>query len=630
MNISTDSFDPLETLENQALFKKLVGWYHDDIGHVEKWRKNAQEDYDFYNGRQWNEQDLAVLREQNRPVMTFNRIAPLINAVIGTERNNKRQVQFIPRQEGAAFANQILTGAAEWFRDEADGEYEDSDAFQDAIICGMGWTDTRLDYEQDPQGKPVIARLDPMKMIWDASAVKPNLIDAQRLWYIDEKPLDVAREMFPHVHWSDLHADWVKHQTFMHQTSADDGQSYRGDVEEGYQRPKMVTLAECRWFEREVVYKVLDPLSGKFVDYSEQDFQNLRKEFPQIQATRLTRKIVKRAFLGRKLLEAPDKPLVPAGQLGWECITGSFDKLSRHFYGIVKPTKDPQRWANKYFSQVMHLLNSQSKGGIMAERDAFDDDRQATESWARADSITWLKSGAVSGGRIQPKPVAQFPQGFFQLFNEAKSAIEQVTGLSSEFVGTRAVNQPGILEEQRRQSSLNLLASFFDALRRYRQRQGKIILYLIQNYLSDGRLVRIAGEENAQYVPLTREMITSLEYDIVVDDAPTSLNEKERTFAIIMQLLPLMQSFITPEIMLDLLRYSPLPASLIHKIACRAQANEVAHNVQAQSLEGQNAPHSAGGHFSDAGELSGGTRGVLNAQIEQLVQALLQKANAQG
>ncbi|WP_375614099.1 portal protein [Bartonella sp. AC151YNML] len=586
MNMSTNSsFDQIETLENQALFKKLVGWYQDDITHVEKWRKNAQEDYDFYNGRQWNEQDLAVLHEQNRPVMTFNRIAPLINAVIGAERNNKRQVQFIPRQEGAAFANQILTGAAEWFRDEADGEYEDSDAFQDAIICGMGWTDTRLDYEQDPQGKPIIARLDPMKMVWDASAVKSNLIDAQRLWYIDEKPLAVAQEMFPNVHWSDLHADWVKHQSFLHLTSSGVTQNYQVEGEEAscYQRPKMVTLAECRWFEREVVYKVLEPQSGKFIDYSEQDFQNLSKTFPHVQATKLTRKIVKRAFLGRKLLEAPDKPLVPPNQLGWECITGTFDKLSRQFYGIVKPTKDPQRWANKYFSQVMHLLNSQSKGGIMAERDAFDDDRQAVESWARADSITWLKSGAVSGGRIQPKPVAQFPQGFFQLFNEAKSALEQVTGLSSEFVGTRAVNQPGILEQQRRQSSLNLLASFFDGLRRYRQRQGKIILYLIQNYLSDGRLVRIAGDENAQYVPLTREMVTSLEYDIVVDDAPTSLNEKERTFALIMQLLPLMQNFATPEIMLDLLRYSPLPASLIHKIAIKAQnALQEEQNASAQ------------------------------------------------
>ncbi|AGF76354.1 portal protein [Bartonella vinsonii] len=615
MNISTDSFNSLETLEDQALFKKLVGWYHDDIAHVEQWRKNAQEDYDFYNGRQWNEQDLAVLREQNRPVMTFNRIAPLVNAVIGAERNNKRQVQFIPRQEGAAFANQILTGAAEWFRDEADGEYEDSDAFQDAIICGMGWTDTRLDYEEDPQGKPVIARLDPMKMVWDASAVKQNLIDAQRVWYIDEKPLHVAREMFPNVHWSDLNADWVKQHTFSHQTDHSEGKIYEGEGEDGtdFQSPKRVTLAECRWFEREVVYKVLDPQSGKYTDYSEQDFQVLCKDFPFLQATRLTRKIVKRAFLGKKLLEAPDKPLVPPQQLGWECITGYFDKLSRQFYGIVKPTKDPQRWANKYFSQVMHLLNSQSKGGIMAERDAFDDDRQAVESWARADSITWLKSGAVSGGRIQPKPVAQFPQGFFQLFNEAKNAITQVTGLSSEFVGTRAVNQPGILEEQRRQSSLNLLASFFDGLRRYRQRQGKIILYLIQNYLSDGRLVRIAGDENAQYVPLTREMITSLEYDIVVDDAPTSLNEKERTFALIMQLLPLMQNFATPDIMLDLLRYSPLPASLIHKIALKTQRQNALQEAQ------------------DAAFLSGGAGGAQsgNADVERMVQTLLQMAKTQ-
>lgn len=572
-------------IEHQALFKQLVSWYHDDIAHVEQWRKNAQEDYNFYNGRQWNEQDLAVLQEQNRPVMTFNRIAPLVNAVIGAERNNKRHVQFIPRQEGAALTNQILTGAAEWFRDEADGEYEDSDAFQDAIICGMGWTDTRLDYDDDPKGKPVISRLDPMKMVWDASAVKPNLIDAQRVWYIDEKPLSVAREMFPGVDWRDLDADWVKHPILGHM--CDDAmlsdQNDKGD-DLSQENSKMVTLVECRWFEREVVYKISDPQTGKLLDYSEAEFQNIKRERPYIQATRFMKKVVKRAFLGKKLLESPDKPLVPPHQLGWECITGYFDKLSRQFYGIVRPTKDPQRWANKYFSQVMHLLNSQSKGGIMAERDAFDDDRQAMESWARSESITWLRSGSLAAGRVQSKPVAQFPAGFFQLFNEAKGAISQVTGLSPEFVGTRAVNQSGVLEEQRRQSSLNLLASFFDGLRRYRQRQGKIILYLIQNYLSDGRLVRIAGEDKAQYIPLTREMFTSLEYDIVVDDAPTSPNEKERTFAMIMQMMPMLQSTITPDIMLDFLRYSPLPASLIHKIALKMQEHQ---NMQSAAMQNE-------------------------------------------
>jgi len=282
---------------------------------------------------------------------------------------------------------------------------------------------------------------------------------------------------------------------------------------------------------------------------------------------RQTRKIVRRAFLGRGLLGQPDRPLTPPGQFGWECITGYFDRMSRHFYGVVRPTKDPQRWANKFFSQVMYLLNAQAKGGIMAERGAFDDDAQAEESLARADQITWVKNGALTAGagRIQPKPVAQFPSGFFALFNESKEAISQVTGLSPEFIGTRGANQAGVLEAQRRQSSLNLLASLYNALRRYRKRQGLIVLYLLQNHLSDGRLIRIVGEEKSHYVPLTRAQIAHRDYDIIVDDAPTSPNEKERTFAIMSQMLPVMKDYITPEMGLEILRYSPLPASLVSR-----------------------------------------------------------------
>ncbi|MEL6088669.1 hypothetical protein AAFT18_01195, partial [Bartonella schoenbuchensis] len=80
-------------------------------------------------------------------------------------------------------------------------------------------------------------------------------------------------------------------------------------------------------------------------------------------------------------------------------------------------------------------------------------------------------------------------QWFFQLFNEARESLTHVTGLSAEFIGTREVNQANVLENTRRQSTLNLLAGLFDNLKLYRCRQGKIILYLIQNYLSDGRLI---------------------------------------------------------------------------------------------------------------------------------------------
>ncbi len=469
-------------LSTEGLLRKLMSWYKEDVKHVNKWREHAREDFRFYNGDQWNEADLSALKEQRRPVMTFNRIAPLVNAVVGSERNNKREVQFIPRQIGKALPSELLTGAAEWYTHHNDLEA-----------------------------------------------------------YDDERGID---------------------------------------VENGR---RMVTLVECRWFESERYYKAPDLSTGELRDYSEEEFKQLQCMMPDIQGAVFNKKVVKRAFLGRKVLLCPDQPMVPAGQLGWECITGYFDKLERQFYGVVRPTKDPQRWANKYFSQVMHILNSQSKGGIMAERGAFEDEREAVQSWSRADSITVLKNGALAGGKIQPKPVAQFPTGFFQLFNEAKEAINQVTGLSPEFIGTREVSQAGVLEAQRRQSSLNLLACLFDGLRLYRKRQGKLILHLIQNYLSDGRLVRISGEENAQYIPLTRESVMSVDYDIVVDDAPTSPNEKERTFGIITQLLPLLQNAVTPDIMIDLLRYSPLPASLLNRVSEKVQQQQqMAQQAQQQ------------------------------------------------
>ncbi|WP_156851541.1 portal protein [Bartonella refiksaydamii] len=568
-------------LFHEGLFRKLVSWYKEDVEHVNKWREHAREDFGFYNGDQWNEEDLSALKKQRRPVMTFNRIAPLVNAVVGSERNNKREVQFIPRQVGKALPSELLTGAAEWFRDTAHAEYADSDAFQDAVICGMGWTDTRLDYENSLDGEPVITRLDPLKMVWDSAAVQPNLTDAQRLWYVDRKPLEVAKQMFPKAHWTELSADWARDGSSHGGVHHNDLDYYSDegsiDVENGR---RMVTLVECRWFESERYYKAPDLSTGELRDYSEEEFKQLQCMMPGIQGAAFNKKVVKRAFLGRKVLLCPDQPMVPAGQLGWECITGYFDKIERQFYGVVRPTKDPQRWANKYFSQVMYILNSQSKGGLIVEEGAFKDIRQAMKDWARADALLVAEDGALAQGKIQPKPVAEFPTGFFQLFNEAKEAINQVTGLSPEFIGTREVTQAGILEAQRRQSSLNLLACLFDGLRLYRKRQGKIILHLIQNYLSDGRLVRISGEENAQYIPLTREEVTSVEYDIVVDDAPTSPNEKERTFGIITQLLPLLQNAITPDIMLDLLRYSPLPASLLNRVSEKFQQQQIAQQQQ--------------------------------------------------
>ena len=71
--------------------------------------------------------------------------------------------------------NEILTAGAEWFRDEANAEDEETQAFEDMLTVGLGWTETLLDYMADPEGAPRVVRLDPLEMCWDSHAHRKGL-----------------------------------------------------------------------------------------------------------------------------------------------------------------------------------------------------------------------------------------------------------------------------------------------------------------------------------------------------------------------------------------------------------------------------------------------------------------------
>ena len=77
--------EPASELDRDNLFRRLRRWFLIDKRHSEDWRRSAENEFDFVAGRQWSAEDMAKLREQMRPVIAFNRIAPVISAVSGTE-----------------------------------------------------------------------------------------------------------------------------------------------------------------------------------------------------------------------------------------------------------------------------------------------------------------------------------------------------------------------------------------------------------------------------------------------------------------------------------------------------------------------------------------------------------------
>jgi hypothetical protein len=145
----------------------------------------------------------------------------------------------------------------------------------------------------------------------------------------------------------------------------------------------------------------------------------------------------------------------------------------------------------------------------------------------------------------------------------AISSIRDVPGVNLELLGMANREQAGVVESQRSRQALTVLAPLFSNLRRYRKNQGKMSLYFIREYIPEGRMIRIVGEEGAQVVPMMKDPLMA-EYDVIVEQSPTSPNSKTEAWLALRDVLPVLQAagMQPPMEIVDVL---PLPESMTAK-----------------------------------------------------------------
>src|SRR5438045_151132 len=98
--------------DKDGLYRRLRKLFRVDREFSATWRKDAKEDFDFVAGEQWSTEDKEHLKNLMRPVITMNRTHTIINAVSGQEMSNRQETRYIPREEGDAKPNELLTEAA--------------------------------------------------------------------------------------------------------------------------------------------------------------------------------------------------------------------------------------------------------------------------------------------------------------------------------------------------------------------------------------------------------------------------------------------------------------------------------------------------------------------------------------
>ncbi len=528
-----------------------------------KWRRESRESYGFAAAHQWEQDDLMKMIEEERPSITFDRIGVFLDAVSGMEINNRQEIKYLPVEEGDIAVNETLTNAAKYYENACGAPDEDSEAVRDALICGIGVTEMLMDYEKNPDGMIDTIRRDPLMTWYDPRATRRNLDDAQFIFYGQWVDEEEARKRWPDGNFSGVMPQNIPLTTdraFLYSPD-DEVVDFEGEHE------GQVFILHYQCFKRGHQYKMIDPETGETVNLAnEKQFQAASKMFQEVYGreprekkdyVKLPKRTYYRAFVsGEDILEQME---LPVDSFTFNFITYKRDRLERAWYGMVRTMKDPQRFANKWLSNITHIINSNAKGGAYAEENAFKDPRKAEEDWANPAPLILLKEGGIN--KIKERAAANYPAGLERLLMFGVDSMPFVTGLNLEILGLADRQQAGVVENQRRQSAFGILAPLFAAIREYRKNRGRLMLQMIQKFIPQGTLIKVVGSAGERWVPLLKDSLT---YDVVVDQAPDSPDYKTKVWEAMGQIIPPMMKAgypIPPEI----LKYSPLPADLAEK-----------------------------------------------------------------
>lgn len=546
--------------------------HRDATTHWREWRKEANECYEMVAGHQLTEEDQSQLEEDLRTAVIFNRIDPMVSSVEGHQINNRHEVKYYPRTVGDAGINEVYTGAAQWADDECDGEDEVTDAFWDLIVTGIGVTETRMDYEMDIEGKLITAeRFSPLELLIDPNSTKRNAADARFLirerWF-PRKEAEMRWPKIKKIETNDTDI-WVEPEGGSDIHDASEAWKYENDASKWYKKEEdEVLVLQYQYYELVPRYAVGDPDSGKIVELSQNKFDRLKTALDErgIKYVKRMQREYRTAWLvGPEIVEDETGPCHHSFTI--KPMTGRRDETKHTWYGLVRAMIDPQRWSNSLFAEILDIIKSNRTGGAFVEETALSDPRKAEEQWNDANPLIIVADGAIANGRILERNPIQYPVGLDRLMEFTVSSIPQITGLNMELMGMVDRNQPGVLEAQRKRAGMTILAGLFNSLRRHMKERGRVVLYFIDEYMSDGRLVRIVGGDGLeQYVPLRKQEGVKT-YDVIVAESPVSTNQKEETFAILMQLLPVIPALVQAgaNIPPDIFDYLPLPTTMTQK-----------------------------------------------------------------
>lgn len=510
-------------------------------------RDEANEDYEFYWGDQWSEGTKRSLQELGRPVITDNRIKPMINLLSGYQRMNRYDPEFLPRTSDDIDLCTVRKGLTKYIFDQTEYGTQESLMFLDGIICGRAWMEVvyNIDYST-LDGDIAIQRVSPFDIYVDPESRQPDYSDARYLcrakWVDKDKLKSIYPDEAAYIEaCTDEYDKAEKHEMI-------------GTEPLWYQRETRKVRMIEHWRKEIVQKQKYILMNGDIIVKEDITAEHIaigikRPVFIPEQVVIVT------VFIGEVLLEEKESPY-EHGEFPFIPYTvyylGEGDKPA----GVVRDLKDLQRELNKRRSQSVNILNTQLNSGVLYEQGSIDANQKS--NIARIGTVPGamleVMPGALTKNKIRfmdPKPP---PAGEIQALQETAASIKTVAGINESMLGSDIPSgTSGRAIELRQKAAMTHIGGLFDNQRRTKVQVLRLLWGrknkkgLVQQYYTEEKSFRIIGENgNQQFMTINKQVpvqdelgntiyqtlndMTTGEFDIVISETPTMATQRIAQF----------------------------------------------------------------------------------------------------
>ena len=547
--------DP-EELENKPLPREQVEAFLFEIREQPAWRKEADKCADYYDGNQLSTETLAILEDRNQPPLISNLIKPTIDTVLGMEARTRTDWKVRPEDDGSVnddFSD-ALSLKLKHAEIESRADRACSDAYAAQVKAGLGWVEVAR--EEDPfKCSYRVKYVHRREIAWDWRAEQSDLSDARYLIRRRWLDLEYAIAMMPQ--YADLFRMTMNAWSgFDPMIESNTGLARSLEIERDTKLSaddwrdmlrKRVCLYEI-WYRKWVKGYVLRLPNGKVI---EADFNNPRHNEAivagVVQITPATFQKVRLAwYVGPHFLydiPSPYKhnffPYVP--------FFGYREDLTGAPYGLVRAMLSPQDEINARKSKMLWSLNSRR---VITDDDAVEDHAQTAEEISRPDAYIILSKNKKPNSQFKVEPGGELAAQQFQVMQESKDEIAQVSGVHKPMMGQQSDATSGIAINSLTEQGLNTLAELNDNYRYARRLVGEMLFELVKESLSQGQQVVKIGEGKNQKIvvlnqpaidPETGEQIVlndvqRVKTKVVLDDIPSTPTFRAQQFQLLTEI----------------------------------------------------------------------------------------------